>query len=420
MQQAPSPKYLAVLAVAACLILGLGWLIRPREVQNTPAPLPTENELAQLARRTERRALDGMTQYFAGTANEADASLVHLPEVGASGVAWNDRTIVTAPIHRRDAGTIRVQWPFGEARQNLTTWGPGVPLAAVAARGLSGLGRIRLAASLPEPGGWIVAVWRAGQDRRFVPGSFVQSAPVSCGGTPVEEIVSSLALHRTMSGGGLFDPDGGLLAVILPCGERFAAVTAQSVDAILKKAATDSQLTVARFGIVFGTMTAEQRASLRIDRGVLVQTVWAGHRGDEAGLRAGDVVFDLNETPVASAPDLTALLARLVEQEVTLRVRRGPQTLMVALGGADRTRAASDQAGAGVVWASPTAGYRVDAVGSGSRAGKAGLESGDRVLRLNYREPQSLAQVQRLLADESGPPVLLEIARDDRRLALFW
>jgi hypothetical protein len=76
---AQSRKYIAILALIACLILGGGWLLRPREIPNSPAPLPSERELALLARRAERRSLDGMATYFAVTAGDVESSIVHLP-----------------------------------------------------------------------------------------------------------------------------------------------------------------------------------------------------------------------------------------------------------------------------------------------------------------------------------------------------
>jgi len=419
-QQVQSPKYLTILAVAACLILGLGWLLRPREVQKAPAPLPTENELAQLTRRAERRSLDGMTAYFAGTADETDASLVLLPDVPASGVAWNARTIVTAPVRRQDTGALTVQWPFGEARQQLTAWGPGLPLATVTATGLSGLTTARVAASAPDPGGWVLAVWRTSQDRRFAPGSYLQSVPATCGRTPVLEVLSSLALNASMSGGGLFDADGGLLAVILPCGDRFAAVAAESVNTILKESATDEQRVLARFGLVFATLTEDTRAYFTADRGAFVREVWTGHRGDEAGLLPGDVVLELNDTEVTSAQDLAARLSGLTDQEIALGIRRGSTTLTVKLLTRDTAAVAQpDEKASGVVWGATT-GYRMDAILPGSRAATAGLEPGDRLMRINHAETASLAQVRRTLTRESGPPLLLDVEREDRRLALLW
>jgi membrane-associated protease RseP (regulator of RpoE activity) len=81
--------------------------------------------------------------------------------------------------------------------------------------------------------------------------------------------------------------------------------------------------------------------------------------------------------------------------------------------------AVQSPSGAGLVLESPPQFYRIESVVPGSRAAAAGIEPGDRVVRIDHAEPRSLAQVQRALATDGALPMLLEVARADRRIAIL-
>jgi len=411
-----------VLTLAALLILSVGWLLRPREIPNSPAPLPTESELALLARRAERRSLDSMATYFAVTARDVESSIVYLPGVGTSGVVWADGTIVTAPLLQQAVGMVTVQSGFGQDRGEPTIWGPRVPLAAVSlGDGLAGLRPASNATAIPEAGNWVLAVWRAGPNRGFAPGNFLQSVSATCGERRVQEVVSSLALTRIMVGGGLFDIDGGLLAVMLPCGDRIAAIATSSVAATLTQADTSEQRLLARYGLVLGALSADEAAYFELDGGVMVREVWTGYRGDEAGLLPGDIIEALDGAVVTASEDVGGLGEPPAEQALVLSVRRGVTTLTIALSENDIEEIPETAAtpGAGLVWDAPPDPYRIGTVVPDSRAAVAGIEPGDRLVRIDHAEPLSLEQVQQVFADATTLPVLLDIERGKRRLAIL-
>jgi membrane-associated protease RseP (regulator of RpoE activity) len=54
-----------------------------------------------------------------------------------------------------------------------------------------------------------------------------------------------------------------------------------------------------------------------------------------------------------------------------------------------------------------------------SPAAVAGVEPGDRLVRIDHAAPRSLAQIQRIFADTQTVPVLLDIERGERRLAVL-
>jgi len=340
-----------------------------------------------------------------------------------SGVAWDAETIVTGALERQRTEIVTVQSATGQDdRAALTIWGPRLPLAAITpGSSLPGLRPARSVTPLPEAGGWVLAVWRAGRERGFAPGTYLQLASTVCGLIPVQEVVSSLGLSRLMAGGGLFDIDGYLLAVILPCGNRVAAVATGSIEAILQTADTDEQRVLARYGLVLGALTDDELAFFRVEDGVIVREVWSGHRGDQAGVLPGDIVNAIDGAVVTTPGDLVALAGPPGDQPLALGVRRGSRTLTITLSGGAGGLALDSQSapGAGLVWESAPRSYRIDSVLPGSRAAAAGVELGDRLVRVDHAEPRNLAQVQRLFADERVLPVLLEIERDGRRLAIL-
>jgi putative serine protease PepD len=66
--------------------------------------------------------------------------------------------------------------------------------------------------------------------------------------------------------------------------------------------------------------------------GALVSTVANGGPADDAGLRAGDIVTALGNTPVKGSNDLVAAIAtHKPGDKVDLTVRRGSQTLKVTV-----------------------------------------------------------------------------------------
>jgi hypothetical protein len=417
--QSGNRRYIAILALAACFILIVGWLARPREISQSRPPLPSESELAQLARRAERHALESMTRYFAGTAGDVESSVVKVPNTGTSGIVWDERLIVTAPLQRDGSEAVTVATTSGEGRARAMVWGPRLPLSAVETpSGLSGLSPAHRVPSRQGPGDWIVAVWRTDLERAFAPGHFLQLAPVTCGLSAALEVVSSLSLTGAMAGGGLFDIDGNLLAVILPCEGRFVAIAAPSVESILERADTLEQLLLRRYGLVVGALTEDEKTYFKTDHGVIVREVWTGYRGDEVGLVPGDIITALGEMAVADPEDLRVLTIPSDEQPDELALQRGAQELKIALSG---PVVAVPQAapGAGLVWNSPQERYTVDAVIPGSRAAAAGVEPGDRLVRIDHAEPRDLTQVRRILADDKASPVLLEIDRGDHRVGIL-
>lgn len=413
-------RYVILLTLASCLILVVGWRARPGELSQSAPTLPSENELAQLGRRAERRSLESSTSYFASVAGQVDASVVHVPRAGASGVVWDASLIVTAPL-QADAVVPAVASMANPVAARVVVGGPHLPLAVIkSAEGQPGSSPAQPAPSPGEPGDWLVAVWRTERERAFAATTFLQSAPVRCGAVQLEEVVSSLSFTPAMAGGGLFDLDGRLLGVILPCGPRFAAISVAGVQALLDRAQTVAQRLLSLYGLALGPLTEQEKLHFKSPDGVLVREIWKGTVADQVELMPGDIIRSVGRLPVETMQDVHPLAAPSPGQAVQLTVVRGGKTLLVALPAAVTPgEPPSAAAGAGLVLASTPESYRIEAVLPGSRADLSGVEPGDRLVRIGHAPPRSLNQVRRVFTDPRSLPVFIEVDRGPRRVGIL-
>ena len=77
----------------------------------------------------------------------------------------------------------------------------------------------------------------------------------------------------------------------------------------------------------------------------------------------------------------------------------------------------ANRAGIGLVIEPTAQRYRIDTVLLESPAARAGIRSGDVLVRINHVEPRTRAQVEQALKGAPATPLLLEIERDVRRIA---
>ena len=409
---------MAILAAVSSVILIGGWWARPRDVPQAPAPVPSETELEQLSRRAERRTLESMNQFFAGVAREVGSSIAYVHGSGASGIAWDSTRVVTAFRPRGwSAGPVSLA-AAGDIQAEPAVWGPNLPLAALTiTHDAAPLVPARRSRLMPSTGDWLVAVWRTGTAPAYGVGNFRQALSITCGDIPVQELGSSLSLTSTMTGGGLFDLDGGLLAVILPCQERLVAVAATSIESILQRPTSPAQQLEARYGLTVGSMSPDEQEYFKTHAGLLVRTVWIGYAAETAGIRPGDVVTAVNGQPAVAVPDLTALMMATGALEVT--VQRGRKRLAITLATSSDASASVESSGAGVVLekGAPIT-YRIESVRPDGRAARAGIQSGDRLVRIDQAELRGSAQVERML-DDGQRSVWLELVRDGRQLGVL-
>ena len=458
-------RYIVVLAGAAGAILVLGALLRPAPLADEPlvAP-PSQAELSRLARLTQRRSLEATQEFFTAVASDADRSVVRLRMLGRSGVVWAPGLVVTARLEHRFPSTTTVSGNAGELGVPHAGGGPHLPLALLDIPETDEFIPVRRrAADTLDPGAWTVFV-SARQGAGFSPATYVETAEVPCQGRLVRDVVTSVALGPELAGAGLFDLDNSLLAVVLPCDGRFVAVTADDVDALAQEAGSVRARIAQRYGMALDAVSPEEQAHLGVAFGLLVRDIWGGDLADTAGLRPGDVVVAINAELIQDVEQLAPLADGIapvrrraadgeedaeddaqddaeengeddpgdagsesgeddaVPPAYDVAVVRAGEVVVVSLPVVDPlTLAAAGEAAAAeaLVWDDPARGYRLDAVRPDTPAARAGLQAGDRLLRIDGDAPATLDDVRAALAPDRAAPVLLELERESRRTAVL-
>lgn len=397
--------------MAAVLVLVLGGILRPRPRPEQPPPV--ETDIARLGRLAERRTLESASTFFAQLGDDVAPGLAWIDGPGLTGVAWEAQVVVTARFGS-PSGSLSVSTMSGSAPARRGDWSPDSPVATVradATRPFTPPVRAPLPAA---PGAPVIAVWQSERGHVFAPATYIAESGLVCAGLPGREVGVTVPLTRAMSGGGVFDLDGGLLGVILPCGSRFAAVVPEAVDEWLRMNVTAASRLVARYGVTFEPLTPAEADFFKASSGAVVRELRAGGAAAAAGLRPGDIVVAVDGTPVGGRDDLRSLVGPVIPATVRLSVRRGPSPMEIEMA-SDGTSAPDAEIRDVISADPPPATLRIEALSPYGPLASAGLRVGDRVVRVGAREHQSPEQIRAALLATTGPPVFVEYERAGHR-----
>ena len=415
-----NPRYILILAIAAGLILSIGWLLKPAELVSEPVTAASQQELSRLPALTQRRELEEMTEFFGELATDLASGLVRLRSVGRSGVVWSPDRVVTARLAWRFPAAVTVAATGGDVGAYTNVAGPHLPLAAMRTPQLAGRvpSRRRRSADEVETGHWVLAAWQSETQLAFAPGTALGTMARPCGQGRVEEFVTTIPIRPTMLGGGVFDLDGNLLAVLLQCDGHDVAITVSSVAELLAEGETHDSRLRARWGLRVDRLNPAESFHFGLSGGLMVRELWERYPAAATGLRPGDILVSLDGAPLDTVESLRMLEGDEAPNQETfwLEARRGVETVSIALPARsiDARLDAPSPVGTGLVWAEPTVGYLIASVQVGSRAAEAGILPGDRLIRVDHAEPASLDEVRAVLADDRSEPAFLELARDGR------
>ncbi len=150
-------------------------------------------------------------------------------------------------------------------------------------------------------------------------------------------IQTDAALNPGNSGGALADGRGQVVGVntaVAGVGLGLAVPVSPTTQRIIAALISDGRVRRAYLGIAGGPrpLPPRARAATGAERGVELVEVVESSPAARAGLRIGDVVFELDGAPTASAADLQRLMvAELIGVETTARVIRGGAVREVAV-----------------------------------------------------------------------------------------
>ena len=417
--QAVDRRYAITLAVTAAAILLIGSWLRPDEQLVEPIQGPSQADVSRLTLLSQRRSLDNITEYFGGVAAGVEAGVVSLRLLDRSGLVWEPGLVVTTRLEPRFPAATTLTTPAGDIGVVTTVGGPHLPLAGVQTPETAGLAppARRRPVSL-EAGEWTLLLWRRGDTLVRAPATYLGTTRERCGDAIVDEVATSVALTDGMAGGGLFDLEGNLLAAVLSCGNRLAAVTADRVDTLLRQGRTIQGRILHRYGLRLEEMTAEEQAHFGSTPGLIVREVWSGYLAEAAGLTPGDRLFAINAELVAMLDQLEPFTEPAGIIAFDLAIRRGEEIIRTTLPADPATieGTISGEATAGMIWEPPPlSGHRIDDVVANSVAERAGLRPGDRLLRIDGHAPADLEEVRATLSPERLVPAFVELQRHGRR-----
>ena len=72
----------------------------------------------------------------------------------------------------------------------------------------------------------------------------------------------------------------------------------------------------------------------------------------------------------------------------------------------------------GIQLRAPVEGYAIEAVEPGSKAERAGVQPGDRLLEIAGRRPSGIAAARKILTSQNAAPTFVVVQRGSRKLGL--
>jgi serine protease Do len=204
----------------------------------------------------------------------------------------------------------------------------------------------QLAVAIGSPSGFESTVTSgviSGLGREFPP-ELVAGDPTAARSL-VDLIQTDAAISPGSSGGALVDRDGEIIGInvaYLPPGETGAvnigfAIPSDTAISVADQLIETGEVSSAYLGVVTTDLSPEdaERFDLPVDSGAIVSDVEPGSGADEAGVRRGDIIVALGDTPIENTGDLLGDLRDYQPGDTVglTIVREGDeQTLDVTLG----------------------------------------------------------------------------------------
>ncbi len=216
---------------------------------------------------------------------------------------------------------------------------------------------VALADEKPSVGEWVVAVGNPFGLGGTVTAGIVSAHGRNIGSGPYDDFIQIDApVNRGNSGGPTFNTRGEVVgvntAIFSPSGGNVGiafAIPASAVAAIVEELRDDGSVTRGWLGVQIQKVSTEIAGSLGLDEaaGALVVDPQDGGPAAKAGIRAGDVITEVDGEPVADPRALARMIADYDPQAtVTLTLIRdgSQQTMTVTLGKLGRQAAADASA----------------------------------------------------------------------------
>jgi serine protease Do len=257
-------------------------------------------------------------------------------------------------------------------------------------------------------------------------------------------------INQVNSGGALVNSRGDLIGInsqiLSPNGGNIGigfAIPSNMAKTVMTQLISKGKVSRGQLGVTVQQITSDLAASLGMTQaqGVLVSSVQPGGPADKAGIKPGDVILNVNGTPINDVNSLRNTVAGAgAGSEVTVTLLRNGKTQQIRMklgefnpnAATPDPNAGSDQTPAGRlgVELSPltpdlasqlgvapgTQGLVVTQVDPAGPAGEAGLRPGDVIQQINRQAVRSAGDVQAALSKSGDRPALLQVLRGGRTM----
>ena len=407
-------RYILLLAAVSVAILVFGGLFRPGQSDAESIAPVAQSEITRLQRLSVRNNVHEIAKYFSDLATLLEGQVLRLPAADRSAVVWGaDRVVSSGGADRPPSSDVAHGRGERELPLELARFVPNRPVTLYRVPEADPLSsNVRYPADFYEIGGWTLAVWR-GRDSQlaYELGQYLGSAEADCDGFTGTQLRLNIDLSPEMLGGAVFDYDGALMGLIVHCGAGLAALDAATVEASLAAPDLVEDRLAGNFGLVVGALSEDERRVLKVEKGILIRQIWRGYQASEAGLLPGDVIVALDGQPVKGAADLERMTLPIAREIFDLTVVRAGRKREVEV----KARPDGEHAfgPGGVAWQRSPSGLPIGAVDPEGRLAKAGVREGDRLLRIDGRQADSVKKIETVLADAAAP-VFAVFERDGR------
>ena len=263
-------------------------------------------------------------------------------------------------------------------------------------------------------GQWVVAIGSPFGLERTVTAGIVSAKGRVIGSGPYDDFIQTDAsINPGNSGGPLLNMKGevvGINTAIIASGTGIGfAIPVNLAEGIIAQLKSEGEVTRGWLGVAIQDLTKEMAEyyGLKDRKGVLVAEVFEGDPADKAGIKAKDIILEVNDKKIETSRQLTAMIAGLeVGEKARVEVFRDGKrkTFMVKLAKRSNEKLVSrgtpekqeeEELGIRVTDLTPeisqrfnlgdTTGVVVVNVEPGSKGAEAGVQMGDIIKEINHK-----------------------------------
>ena len=291
-----------------------------------------------------------------------------------------------------------------------------------------------------EVGEWVMAIGSPfGLDHTVTAGIVSAKGRVIGSGPYDDFIQTDASINPGNSGGPLLNMKGevvGINTMIIAGGQGIGfAIPIDLAEDIIKQLEKNGEVIRGWLGVSIQDLKGDlaEYYGAKGQTGVLVASVTPGDPADRAGIKARDIITEVNGKKIMTSRDLTTMVANLGvgdKAEINLLREGQPQSIEVTIGKRplslaavnDREEKNKGTYGFQVSELTPEMAARfnvADATGivvvrvdSGSKADNAGIRAGDLILEVNHGIVESVNQFKKLLNENNkGDKIKLLVKR---------